>query len=103
MLGGNMITKIQTNIFPINNLESLKSYYKLYSINGLNKEQEDYYKNCQLIINRISRKLHTPALVIERQNAPYLVLRDDSPEPQSPYVLVRTTVTFEYQDKIKIQ
>ena len=97
-----MITKIQTNIFPINNLKSLTSYYRLYSITGLNKEREDYYKNCQLIINRISRKLRTPALIIERQNAPYLVLKDDSPKPPSPYVLVRTTVKFEYQDKIKL-
>lgn len=97
-----MITKIKTNIFTINNLESLTSYYKLYSIKGLNKEQGDYYKNCQLIINRMSRKLHTPALVIERQNAPYLVLKDDSSEPPSPYKLVRAIVKFEYQDKIKL-
>ncbi|MBN1618756.1 hypothetical protein JW887_05460 [Candidatus Dojkabacteria bacterium] len=93
---------IQTNIFPINNLESLTSHYKLYSIIGLNKEQEDYYKNCQLIINRISRKLRTPALVIERQNAPFLVLKDDSGEPPTPYPLVRTIVNFEYQGKMKL-
>lgn len=97
-----MTVKLQTNIFPIKNFDNLTSFYKLYQITGLNKEQEDYYKNCQLIIDRLSRKLRTPALVIERQNKPYLVVRDDSLEPPSPYVLIRTPVRFEYIHKIRL-
>ncbi|MFW9794970.1 MAG: hypothetical protein ACFFEE_11735 [Candidatus Thorarchaeota archaeon] len=86
---------IQTNIYPILNLDQLSSYYRVYRILNLHSGQEEYYQNCQLLNRRISYELRTPAIVIQRDDGPYLIVKDDAAPPPSPYPLVRTAVHFE--------
>lgn len=86
---------LETNIFPIVNLSDLSSAYRLYRIRGLHPEQSEYYQNCQTLKRRLSFAFGSPVTIIDHHDKPHLVLRDDAPEPVSPYPLVRTSVYFE--------
>ncbi len=86
---------LETNVFPILNLADLSSAYRLYRIRGLTKGHRQYYQNQQIITRKLSYTLRSPATIIERDNLPHLVLRDDAPEPESPFQLVRSIVYFD--------
>lgn len=86
---------IESNIFPIINLGDLSSAYRLYRIRGLRSDQSEYYQNRQTLIRRLSYKFKSPVTIIDWENSPHLVLREDAPEPESPCPLVRTTVYFD--------
>lgn len=86
---------LQTNVFRITNIEHLKSRYKLYRIEGLSSESDNYYRNAQIINRKMSYKLRNPALVILVDGQPHLVLRDDASEPESPFQLIGTTAYFQ--------
>ncbi len=86
---------IESNILPILNLPELASTYKLYRIRGLDADHPDYYLNRDHLGWRISYLLRIPALVIERDQVPYLVMPADAPEPPSPFMVVMGQVAFE--------
>src|SRR5262249_18366048 len=65
--------------------------YRLYRIRGLAPDQPEYFQNVQALARRISYSLRTPAAVLQHDDGPHLVVRDDAPEPPSPITLVRTT------------
>ena len=95
-----MQSGLETNIFPIQNLNELSSRYRLYLIRGLRPEQEEYYQNVALLKRRLSYSLKTPITVVVRGNLPYLVVKDDEEvDLPSPYVLVRTPIRFERCDE----
>lgn len=87
--------KIETNVFPIINLNELTSAYRLYRIRGLQKMQPEYYQNCQALIKKLSFALRSPVTVIHRDADTFLVVRDDAAQPPSPFPLVRTTAYFD--------
>lgn len=90
------MAKLESNIFPIVNLDQLSSAYRLYRLKGLHPGQSEYYRNRQYIINKISRQLRNPVTVIEQDETPYLVVRDDlEQDPPSPLTLTRTAVILE--------
>ncbi len=98
--GGDLISHLETNIFPIQNLKELSTSYQLYKIRGLMQGQDEYDQNVQIIINQLSRKLRSPVTVTLRDNIPYLALPEKTPLPLSPYQLVRTTAYFEPTNEI---
>jgi len=89
---------LETNIFPITNLDELSSQYRLYQIRGLKKDEYDL--NTQNIIKKLSFDLESPVTVISKDEIPHLVLRDDAPDPPDELALVRTVVMFEPTDKV---
>lgn len=89
------MTGLESNIFPITNLSELSSRYRLYRVKGLHPDQAEYHQNRSLLAKRLSYALKTPAVILDHDDGPRLVLRDDAPEPESPYQLVRRTVYFE--------
>lgn len=86
---------IETNVFPILNLKELQNKYRLYRIRNLSPDQEEFEHNRQFIVKRLSYQLRSPVDIILKDGVPHLVLRDDTPEPTSPYTLVRTVVYFD--------
>mgnify|MGYP002780333952 CR=1 FL=1 len=89
------MTGLETNIFPITNLSELSSRYRLYRIKGLHPEQAEYHQNRSVLARRLSFAFKTPAAILDHEDGPRLVLREDAPEPVSPYMLVRRAVYFE--------
>lgn len=88
---------LESNVFPITNLGELTSVYKLYRIRGLDPDHANYYANRGHVERRLSYLLKAPAVVIERDRVPYLVLPADPniPEPPSPLLVVMGQVAFE--------
>jgi hypothetical protein len=85
---------LETNIFRITNADALSSTYKLYRIKGLNNAPDEYYKNRQNIIRKLSFSLKAPVTIIDREGSPHLVVRSDATPPANLSV-VGTVVTFE--------
>ena len=94
------MSALETNIYPILNLNDFSAKYRLYRVRGLHKEQPEYYQNRQILISRISYALRTPATVIESDDDTYLVLRADAGMPSSPFPLVRASVYLEPSEQV---
>ena len=90
---------IETNIFAIENLDALKTEYVLYKIRGLTREDNQYFQNKDEIARKLSYDLRKPALVIERNSHPHLVLPADAPDPSQSLSLVRAQVYFDKLDE----
>jgi hypothetical protein len=89
------MARIETNDFAITNLSELSSRYHLYRIKGLNREHGEYYANRQHIIRKLSFLLKKPVTVVERDEVPYLVVRDDAGDLPPSMTFVRVPVFFE--------
>ncbi|SFH36983.1 argonaute/piwi family protein [Pedobacter insulae] len=70
--------KQETVIFPINNLHLFTSDYVLYEICGMNDNDEDYDSNIQFIVKSLSYKLKHPVTAINKENKPFLVIRNEN-------------------------
>ena len=92
------MSTLETNIYPILNLDDLSARYRLYKIRGLAPEHPEYYQNTQSLIRDISYALSTPAAITESGEETFLVIRDDAGRPDYEYQLVRATVYLEYSE-----
>lgn len=86
--------KYVTNIFSILNLNELSAEYRLIDIKGL-KRNKEFQANQQILIKRLSKFLKHPVTIINRDNEPKLVVKND-PDiidkiPQE-YELVRSSI-----------
>lgn len=95
------MSTVTTNIYPILNLNELAARYRVYKIRGLSPEHPEYFQNRQALTKRMSFALRTPALVIDTSDQTQLIVREDAPEPESPYQLIRTTVCFDRSDEVR--
>lgn len=94
-MGKRSATRVEANVFVLKDLENLSSRYRLYCIRGLQSEHPEYYENRQAIIRKLSYKLRNPVTIVDRDDKPYLVVRDDAPASLEPLPLVRVKVDFE--------
>ena len=92
------MSTLETNIYPILNLDDFSARYRLYKIRGLAPEHPEYYQNTQSLIRDISYALSTPAAITESGEETFLVIRDDAGRPDYEYQLVRATVYLEYSE-----
>lgn len=86
---------LETNIYPILNLEELSAQYRLYRVRGLQSDREEYYQNRQLLTKRLSYALKSPVLTTTRGDDTYLIVRDGTGPLPEKYPLIRTQVRFE--------
>jgi hypothetical protein len=91
------MSALETNVFPIANLRALSSPYRLYRIRGIRMEDPEYHQNLQTLIRKLSYSLRSPVTSIMQNGETRLVVRDDAPEPPSPFPLVRATA---YLDRL---
>jgi len=91
---------LETNIFPITNLDTLAAQYRLCRIRGLRKGQRQYYENCQYLQKKLSYGLRQPVTVTERGGEPYLVVPVDVGPMPVEYPLVLTKVQIELLDEV---
>jgi hypothetical protein len=91
------MTALETNVFPITNLDELSAGYRLYRVRGLRAEQAEYFQNQQALVRRLSYRLHSPVTVVTFNAEPHVAVRDGDPEPPSPVPLVRATA---YLDRV---
>ncbi len=92
------MTDIETNIFPILNLNDLKLQYDTYRVRNLRRDQDEYFQNRDSLTRDLSYRLKVPVLVVERQDGPYLVVPGNAANVPEKFPLVRTYV---YLDKVE--
>jgi hypothetical protein len=95
------MSALETNIYPILNLNDFSAKYRLYKIRGLHRDHPEYYQNRQTLINRMSYMLRTPATVVESGDDLHLVLRADAGTPESPFSLVRVCVYLDPLEEVR--
>lgn len=86
---------IETNVFPILNLDELSLRYDTYRIRNLKRDQDEYFQNRDALVRDLSFKLKEPVQVIERQGEPHLVVPDTVTQIPERFPLVRTHVYFD--------
>lgn len=90
---------IETNIFPLINLETLSSKYKLYKIKGLNhefnKNKDESYIRVNSLVTKLSYQLQIPVTFIEEKKEFFLVVRDDARDLPEYMDVVRTRLHLE--------
>ncbi len=89
------MTELETNIFPVTNLNMLNTQYRLYKIKGLNRDQDEFEQNRQAIVKKFRYEYRNPAAIIMIEGEPYLALLNDGSEPPDYQQLVRVTARFE--------
>lgn len=96
---GDNMSGIETNIFPLMNLEQLSSKYKLYKIKGLNhesnKNKDESYIRVNSLVTKLSYQLQIPVTFIEEKKEFFLVVRDDAAELPEYMEVVRTRLRLE--------
>ncbi len=66
-----------TNIFPITNLHEISAEYRLFDIKGLRRSHKEYQSHRQWLIDKFSKTLKHPVTIIEVENEPKLVVKND--------------------------
>ncbi len=69
--------KFISNIFKIENLSELSAQYRVFEIKGL-KKGKDYQENKQFIIKKFSHTLRHPVTIVEIENEPKLIVKNDN-------------------------
>ena len=89
--------ELETNIYPILNLNELSTRYRFVDVAGLHADQAEYFQNRQALERKLSYGLKRPVLVVERGDKPYLVAPEDVTMLPSEVNLVRTVVQLSPQ------
>jgi hypothetical protein len=98
VLGDEVVSYTETNIFPILNTSDLTGHYDTYRVRNLRRDQDEYFQNRETLIHDLSYKLQVPVQLVERRGEPFLVIRDDAKNVPASLPLVRT---FVYLDKVE--
>jgi hypothetical protein len=84
------MSRIETNDFAISNLAELTSRYRLFRIRGIRRDHSQYYTILGRVVRRLSYLLRKPVTVIERDEIPHLVVREDAGAALTPLSLGQT-------------
>jgi hypothetical protein len=90
---------IETNLYPITNLERLTAKYRLYRVKGLYPDQDEYHRRCQRLRQTLNRELKTSCGILTRNDEAVLALRQDAPEPP-PQTMLGGPVAIEASGKV---
>lgn len=83
---------LETNLFAIENAGTLNCQYRLFLIRGLDTDSEDYEKNAQHLVTRVSREKRVPATICYKDDNAFLALPTGYSDPPNMVKLVRTDV-----------
>ena len=89
------MNNMETNIFPILNLQDLNFVYDTYKVRNLRREQDEYFQNCDALARDLSFKLSAPVQRIERGGDLFLIIPSDVVGVPEKFSLVRTQVYLE--------
>lgn len=93
--------KYITNIYPIENLNEISAQYRLFKMKGL-KGKKDYQALKQNLIDKYSRMLKHPVTIVEINDEPNLVVKNDESILKRIYPehdFGRITIYLELTDK----
>ncbi len=83
------------NIYGIENLNELKTKYRLYSVRGLSPQSEDFDKNAQMLSDRLSRTTKSPCAIVKEHGQLFLAQPVGYPNLPDRQPLVGTVALIE--------
>lgn len=86
---------LETNLFPITNLDELAAEYRLVRVRGLASDHPEYHENREALQNRLSFLLRAPVVAVPRPDGEYLAIPKDQAPVPADVTLVRAVVTLE--------
>lgn len=92
------MTDIETNVFPILNLDALNCRYDRYRVRNLRRDQDEYFQNKDTLVRLLSFMLKVPVQAIERDGELNLAIPHSGAAVPPTVQLVRTYV---YLDKME--
>ena len=97
------MNRIETNIFEIKNLDELSFKYRTYRIRGISPDSEDYEKNVQILIDRLSRRkdAQSPCAPVYKDGETYLVQPEGYPELPKRFPVVGSVAKIELLPGLK--
>lgn len=91
------MTRTETSVFEITNLNTLSCDYRLYKINGLIVDSDDFDKNVQFLIDRLSSMTSSPCTKVLKGKEVFIAQPIKYRELPVTLQLVRTNVSIEKQ------
>lgn len=91
------MTDIETNVFPILNLNDLDFRYDRYRVRNLRRDHDEYFQNKEALVRELSFRLKVPVQSVESDGDLYLVIPENTADIPTNLMLVRTTV---YLDRV---
>lgn len=95
------MSKIETNVFPIGNLEELNCEYVLYKISGLSPDLDDYQKNIQTLTRKLSKSTNSTCAPLITEKSLFIAQPDGNEPLPSSMELVRNIVKLELEPGLK--
>jgi hypothetical protein len=94
-----MTYRTETNIFLIQNLRDLQCDYHTYKIRGLLSDSEEFYKNTQHLLDRLSRRqgAQSPCHFFRKGEGCFIAQPDGYTLLPETFKLIRTQVRIEKQ------
>ena len=68
--------RIESNIYLIENLQDLNCKYKTYKIKGLDPDSDDYDKNIQFLVDKLSRRYKCPCITFRTSEGTFIAQPD---------------------------
>ena len=84
--------RIETNIYPIENLEQLKCRYHTYEVKGLSKDVDEYYTNIQSLTKLLSFQTKSPCFAYSQGPNTFIAQPTGHQPLPTDFNLVRTPV-----------
>jgi len=92
------MAQIETNVYEIENLDELSCHYSIYKLKGLegfNKDTDDYYKNCQILIDKLSRITQSPCITYCDEGETFIVQPEGHQELPTSVPVVGVNIKIE--------
>src|SRR5947207_957044 len=84
-----VMNTLETNVFRIENPGDFSAAYHVYRVRGLSAEQEDYFRNLNILTLKLRREMRSPVCPLTRVDGTYVAIREGDGEPRSQHMLVR--------------
>lgn len=92
---------LETNIYLIDNLADLNCKYKVYRVKGLAPESEDFHRNTQFLIDKLSRGTKSPCALFRATEGVFIAQPEGYPDLPATYELIRAKVIIEKQSDLR--
>ncbi|MCF7859640.1 MAG: hypothetical protein K9N07_10040 [Candidatus Cloacimonetes bacterium] len=86
---------VESNIYKIENLHDLTCQYNLYKIKGLSKDSDDFEKNIQFLIDKLSSYSQSPCTYVKEDNEVFIAQPDGYRDLPSEFKLIGNNVLIE--------
>jgi len=92
----------EANIFPIANLSELSTRYRTYRVRGLNRDSQEYFKNRDLIVRRLSFQMKAPVEIFEQGDDVFLAVPEDTADLPNSLMMVRAPIRLDAMPDVRV-